>query len=124
MKSIRSTLSNLKRLAVVACVCALMLFSNVLPAYSGNVPPYDTGSSVTKGEDKLLDIEEGAQKTVNRSLDLLDPDNVQKKANEGSNEVQGAADIDKQYTPENTKGGGTSVEESLKNALEGVTGKK
>lgn len=130
MKSIRFNLSALwrsVRLFVAGCVCALILLSNALPAYSLPNPfaPKDPpqASSPTKGEDKLLGIEEGAQKTVNRSQDLLSGEEVIKRSNEGGlNEVQGAADIDKMKRPSNSQG--ETIEGILEEKLEKATGQK
>jgi hypothetical protein len=132
MTSIRFTLSALWRslsLVVAAFACAFVLFSNVTPAYSLPNPfapdkPAQTSDS-TKGEDQLLGIEEGAQKTAIRQgdQDLLSGDKVIQKSNEGRlNEVQGAADIDKMKNPGNTKA--ESVEEIIGERLEEVTGQK
>lgn len=132
MTSIRFTLSALWRslsIAVVAFACGLILFSNVMPAYS--LPnPFAPDKSTqatdpTKGEDQLLGIEEGAQKTAIRQgdQDLLSGAKVTKKSNEGRlNEVQGAADIDKMKNPGNTQA--ESVEEIIGERLEEVTGQK
>lgn len=129
MNSIRFNLSALwrsVRLFVAACACAVVLFSNALPAYSFPNPfaPSDAAqtSSPTEGEDQLLDIEESAQKTVNRSQDLLSGDEVKRKSNEGLNEVQGAADIDKMKRPSNSQG--ETVEGILEDKLEAATGQK
>jgi hypothetical protein len=132
MTSIRFTLSAVWRslsLVVAAFACAFVLFSNVTPAYSLPNPfaqdkPAPT-SDVTKGEDQLLGIEEGAQKTAIRQgdQDLLSGEKVTQKSNEGRlNEVQGAADIDKMKNPGNTKV--ESVEEIIGERLEEVTGQK
>ena len=130
MKSFRFNLSALwgsLRLFVAACVCALILFSNIAPAYS--LPnPFATdkpaqASDPTKGEDKLLGIEEGAQKTVNRSQDLLSGKEVMKNSAAGQlNEVQGAADLDKMKRPSNSQG--ESIEEIIQDKLEDATGEK
>jgi hypothetical protein len=129
MKSIRFNLSALwrsLRLCVAACACALVLLSNATPAYSFPNPfaPDNAAqpSNPTKGEDKLQSIEEGAQKTVNRSQDLLSGKEVTKRSNEGINEVQGAADADKMKNPANSQS--ESVEDVLKDKLEAATGKK
>lgn len=128
MKSIRFNLSALwrsLRLLAIACVGVLMVFSNALPAYS--LPnPFASDKSAqtsnpTKGEDQLLGIEEGAQRTVNRSQDLLSGEVVRKKSQEGRiNEVQGAADIDKMKRPSNS--GGETIEGILQEKLEEATG--
>jgi hypothetical protein len=132
MTSIRFTLSALWRslsIAVAAFACAFILFSNVTPAYS--LPnPFASDKSTqpsnsTKGEDQLLGIEEGAQKTAIRQgdQDLLSGEKVIQKSNEGRlNEVQGAADINKMKNPGNTKA--ESVEEIIGERLEEVTGQK
>ena len=130
MKSFRFNLSALwgsLRLFVAACVCALILFSNIAPAYSLPNPFASDkpaqASDPTKGEDKLLGIEEGAQKTVNRSQDLLSGKEVMKNSAEGQlNEVQGAADLDKMKRPSNSQG--ESIEEIIQDKLEDATGEK
>lgn len=129
MKSVHFNLSALwrgLRLFVAGCACALILFSNALPAYS--LPNPFSGNNITessnptKGEDNLLDIEEGAQKTVNRSQDLLSGKEVMEKSNEGINEVQGAADADQMKRPSNSQG--ETIEGILEEKLEEATGQK
>ncbi len=134
MKFSRFNLSALwhsLRLVVAACACALMLFSNALPAYSlpnpfANDKPAQSSnptSDPTKGEDKLLGIEEGAQLVVNRSQDLLSGKEVIEKSNEGRiNEVQGAADVNQMKRPSNSQS--ESVEGIIQEKLEEATGQK
>jgi hypothetical protein len=110
-----------------------MLLSNALPAYS--LPnPFATDQSSDKsaqatdprkGEDQLLGIEAGAQKTAVREQDqdLLSGKNVTEKSNEGRlNEVQGAADIEKMKNPSNS--GAQTIEGILKDKLEAASGQK
>ena len=132
MKSIQINLSALwrsLRLFVATCVCALMLFSNAMPAYSLPNPFAKNKADQTKtvetskptqGEEQLRGIELGAQKAVNRSQDLLSADEVTKKSNEGLNEVQGAADLNKMKRPSNSQG--ETIEGILQNKLEKTTG--
>jgi hypothetical protein len=135
MKNTRFNLSalwNSVRLVVVGFACALMLFSNALPAYSlPSLPnPFaqdksEQPSSPTKGEDQLLGIEGGAQKSVIRQgdQDLLSGKNVIEKSNEARlNEVQGSADIEKMKNPSNS--GGETIEGILQERLEEATGQK
>ena len=135
MKSIRFNLSALwrsMRVVLAALVGALILFSNTTPAYSLEIPnPFANNdkpaqaSNPTKGEDKLLGIEEGAQKTAIRQgdQDLLSGKRVIEKSNEGRlNEVQGAADIDKMKNPRNSEG--ETIEGILQDKLEGISGEK
>ncbi|MBW4576219.1 MAG: low temperature-induced protein [Aphanothece sp. CMT-3BRIN-NPC111] len=118
MKSLRFNFSALLRpvrLLLATCVCALLLFSQVMPAYSS------PNSNPTSGEANLLDIERKSQEAV-----LADPysrEKTQTEANKGLNEIQGDSNIEQMKRPENTPGG-KSVEDKLKNALEGVTGNK
>jgi hypothetical protein len=132
MKNTRLNLSalwNSVRLVVVGFACALMLFSNALPAYSLPNPfaqdKSEQSSSPTKGEDQLLGIEEGAQKSAIRQddQDLLSGKNVIEKSNEGRlNEVQGSADIEKMKNPSNS--GGETIEGILQERLEDATNQK
>jgi len=116
MKSIHSSLSALVRplrFLFAACVCALLVFSYVTPAYSAT-------SSPTSGEANLLDIERKSQEAV-----LKDPYSLketQAEANKGLNEIQGDSDIDKMKRPENTRGA-KSVEQKIETALEKIQDK-
>lgn len=133
MKSIGLKLSALwrsLRLFVAAFAFAAILFSNATPAYSIELPnPFASdkpaqATDPTKGEDKLLGIEEGAQKTAIREgdQDLLSGKKVMEKSAEGRiNEVQGAADIEKMKSPANSQG--ETIEGILQDKLEGATGK-
>ncbi|HEY9669277.1 MAG TPA: hypothetical protein V6C91_20870 [Coleofasciculaceae cyanobacterium] len=134
MKSIRFSLSAVwrsLRLVVAAAVGALILFSNATPAYSLDIPnPFAGDKSAaqttnpTKGEDKLLGVEEGAQKAAIREgdRDLLSREQVMKKSAEGINEVQGAADIEKMKRPSNSQG--ETIEGILRERLEDATGQQ
>ena len=122
MRSIKLKLSALRpiRLLLAAFACAFLVFSTALPAYSDTPQPTGIQKSPTQGESNLLDIEKEAQEAV-----LKDPysrEETQYKANQGLNEVQGAADLDKMKRPENSQGA-TSVEDKVKNALEKATGR-
>lgn len=122
MPSIRFNLSALRpvRFLVAACVCAFLVFSYAVPAYSAPVNPTGNKTAPQQGESQLLGIEREAQEAVLKKP--YSREETQSKANEGLNELQGTADIDKMSRPENSQGA-TSVEEKLKNVLESVTGK-
>lgn len=121
MHSIRfkSTL-RLARFLVAVCVCTLLLFSHPFPAYSAPVNPTGTQNAPDEGESQLLQIEREAQEAVIK--DPYSREETQYKANQGLNEIQGAADLDKMKRPENSQGA-TSVEDKVKNALEKATGR-
>ncbi|MEH2224323.1 hypothetical protein [Nostoc sp.] len=118
MKTIASVLSIFRpvRFLVVAFTCALVLFSNAFPAFA--IDSYQSDS--TEGTTQLLDIQRKTDEAAKEPPQGLKQ--VQKESNKGLNEVQGAADIDKQKSPENSQGA-TSVEEKAKNLLEKITGK-
>lgn len=117
MKSLSFNLSALLRpvrLLLATCVCALLVFSQVLPAYSS------PNSNPTSGEANLLDIERKSQEAV-----LADPysrEKTQTEANKGLNEIQGDSDINKMKRPENTRGA-KSVEQKIETALEKIQDK-
>ncbi|MFN6516646.1 MAG: hypothetical protein RMY29_019370 [Nostoc sp. CreGUA01] len=118
MKVIASVLSILRpvRFLVVAFTCALLLLSSAFPAFA--IDSYQ--SKPTEGETQLLDIQRETDKAARKPPIGLEE--TQRKSNEGLNEVQGAADIDKQKRPENSQSA-TTVEENVKNLLDKVTGK-
>ncbi|MHC5761246.1 hypothetical protein [Nostoc sp.] len=118
MKIVASVLSMLRpvRFLVVAFTCALVLLSNAFPAFA--IDSYQ--SNPTEGTTQLLDIQRKTDEAAKEPPQGLKK--VQKESNKGLNEVQGAADIDKQKRPENSEGA-TSVEENVKNLLDKVTGK-
>ncbi len=123
MRSIRFNLSALRpvRFLVAACVCALLVLSNAFPAYSDPVNITGNPTAPQQGETQLRSIEREAQEAV-----LKDPYSQEKtktKANEGLNEIQGAADVNEFSRPENSQGA-ISVEDKSKNFLEALTGKK
>ena len=115
MKFIASVLSPV-RFLVVAFTCALLLFSSAFPAFA--IDSYQ--SDPTEATTQLLDIQAKTDQAAKEPPEGLKK--TQKEANEGLNEVQGAADIDKQKRPENSQAA-TSVEENIKSVLEKVTGK-
>ncbi|MEH2110767.1 hypothetical protein [Nostoc sp.] len=118
MKIVASVLSMLRpvRFLVVAFTCALVLLSNAFPAFA--IDSYQ--SHPTEGTTQLLDIQRKTDEAAKEPPQGLKK--VQEESNKGLNEVQGAADIDKQKRPENSEGA-TSVEENVKNLLDKVTGK-
>lgn len=126
MPSIKFNWSALRpvRFLVAVCVSVFLVFSYAIPAYSQpkNVSPQPTSNPTApqQGESNLLEIEREAQEAV-----LEDPysrEKTQAKANEGLNELQGTADVDKMKRPENSAA--SSVEDKSKDFLEGFTGRK
>ena len=121
MRSVRFNLSALRpvRILFAICVSALLVFSQALPAFSAPVNPTGSSTAPQQGEAQLRGIEREAQKAaIDKPYSRKE---TQSKAQEGLNEIQGAADINKMSRPENAEA--TSVEDKLKNALESVTGR-
>ncbi len=104
------------RFLVVAFTCALVFFSSAFPAAAVNNPT----SSLQDGTTQLLGTQKETDKVATEPpLGLKE---VQKKSNEGLNEVQGSADIEKQKTPANSQDA-TTVEDQIGNILNKATGK-
>ena len=122
MPSIRLPLSTLRpvRFLIAACICALLMLSHAVPAYSAPINPTGTKTAPQEGEAQLRGIEREAQEAV-----LKDPysrQEMQTKTSRGLNEVQGDADIDKMSRPENSQAA-SSVEDKVKQTLEAIKGK-
>lgn len=118
---IRSILSALRpiRILLAVCVCAVLAFAYTAPAFSAPVNPTASRTAPQEGEAQLRGIEKEAQKAV---IDKpYSREETQAKAQEGSNEIQGAADIESMKRPENSEA--TSVEDKAENFLDKLTGK-
>lgn len=102
------------RSLITLCVCALLVFSSAMPALAAR-------SGVTKGEEKLTGIEQEAQKMTKEQPQSRG--RTQAKANRGGvNEVQGSANAENMYRPDNIRGD-ASVEGKVQRSLEKATGK-
>lgn len=118
MKIFSVALSMLRpvRFLIVAFTCALLFLSSTVPAFA--ISSYQ--SEPTEATDQLLETQKATDEVAKSApLGLKE---VQKKSNEGLNEVQGAADINKQKRPANSQDS-SSVEGDIQNFLEKVTGK-
>lgn len=106
---------------LVAVICALVLFTNAYPALAiGSTP-----SRPSEGETRLNGILKESQDAI-RPENALDADEVRRKANEGLNEVQGAADLNQMNRPENSRqatSAAEQVQQALGKAVDKVTGK-
>lgn len=102
---------------VIAFTCALIFLSSTIPTFA--IESYQ--SEPTEGTTQLLETQRKTDEVAKSPPATLKE--VQKKSNEGLNEVQGAADIEKMKRPENSQSA-TSVEDEVKSFLEKVTGNK
>jgi len=112
MKLIRFNLPTLRlvRLLFAVCVSTLLIFSSAFPAFadaSGDQPKKG-------GEANLLGIEHKAGDIAREPPMSLEK--TQAEANQGLNEIQGAADADKMKNPENSSA--PSVEGNVQGKLE------
>lgn len=115
MKNIASGLSVV-RFVIVAITCALLFFSNAVPATAVSSPKSDTKEATTQ----LLETQKKTDEITKEAPPTLKK--VQEESNEGLNEVQGAADKEKMKRPDNSQGA-ESVEDEIKGFLDKVTGK-
>ena len=119
VSSIKVYKSRLVRVFAAIVLCVAVLFSATAPAFAASGMT-GSQSSVHKGEAKLDKIYEESEDALrNPPLSL---EQVRDKANEGLNEVQGAADAKKMNRPSNSQAA-SSIEERIENALEKVTDK-
>ncbi|MBW4625460.1 MAG: hypothetical protein KME49_08140 [Brasilonema octagenarum HA4186-MV1] len=119
MKNISFGLSVLRpvRFLIVVFTCALLIFSNAFPAAAIGTKQ----SSPQKATDQLLETQKETDKaTAKPPLGL---EETTRKANEGLNEVQGAADLNKMNRPENSQSA-VSAEDKVESFLEKITGNK
>ncbi|GAB4383099.1 MAG: hypothetical protein Kow00121_44400 [Elainellaceae cyanobacterium] len=113
---INSMILRSVRVLVVAFACAMLFFTNALPAAAISSTP----SNYSKGEEPLDKIFEDSQDVTDSPP--MSMEETQQRANEGINEIQGASDRERMYTPENSEG--TTAKDQAQNVLERITGKK
>lgn len=99
------------RVLIIAFTCAILFFANAFPAVAATSDPRE-------GEVGLKSIQAETDTVAKEApLGLKE---TQKKAEEGINEVQGAADKEKMKTPENADA--TSFEEQVKEGYKNLFG--
>jgi hypothetical protein len=114
----RFNLSNLRpvRFLLAAFVATLLFFTNAFPALAISSSP----SNPRSGEAPINTIFEKSEDVL--KAEPRTQDELQSEANEGINEIQGAADADKMSTPGNSQDAVTAKEQ-VEHALERITGK-
>lgn len=121
MSYIRTQMGRLARVVLVVTVCAFMLFNAALPAYAAGSSKATIGSSrsqPTEGEAPLNNIFERSEDVLKAEPRTMDE--LQKTADRGINEIQGAADYDKMSRPENSQDA-ESVPDQIKRAFDNLT---
>ncbi len=113
MKFIANIVSAIRpvRLLVASLMCAVLFFANIGSAQAANVPK----SKPTDGVDRLQKIDDDAYKNIDDPAMSLEE--VQKRSQNGLNEIQGDADKDKMYTSKSSK---PPVAEKLEKALDKI----
>ncbi|MEM9923275.1 MAG: hypothetical protein AAF915_05890 [Cyanobacteria bacterium P01_D01_bin.50] len=104
------------RVVITGLLCVTLLFSNALPATAIGA----NKSAPTEGTDQLKEIEKEARKVGNPNAEPRSLQATQAKAEKGLNAVQGDADKDKMYRPDNSEA--TTVKEEVKGFLGNITG--
>lgn len=97
------------RILLTVVVCSLLFVVNVLPVAAASNPK--------SGEAPLSGIQKEADQTIKGNPPELKE--TQTKANEGLNEVQGAANREKMVTPDEAENAET-VEDDIKEGLRGL----
>ncbi|MEC4881228.1 MAG: hypothetical protein SAL70_07735 [Scytonema sp. PMC 1070.18] len=104
------------RFLMVAITCALLFFSNVVPAFA--IESYQ--SQPEEATTQLLETQRETDK-ASAKPPLSAEEQIEKTKGGGLNEIQGTADIEKMKRPENSQAA-TTVEDEVKNLLNKVTG--
>ncbi len=113
MKFIANIVSSIRplRFLVAGLMCTMLFFASMTPAQAASVAK----SKTTDGIDRLQKIDDDAQKNIDDPAMSLDE--VQKRSQNGLNEIQGAADKDKMYTSKSSK---PPVAEKIEKALDKI----
>jgi hypothetical protein len=120
MKNFTSSILRTIRTALVAFSLALVIFTNVSPAFA--IESYQ--SNPREGETQLLETQKLTDEVSRYAPGNPNTEQTQERTkNGGLNEIQGTADIDQMKRPENSTEA-VSVEDEINNLLGKVTGKK
>jgi hypothetical protein len=113
MKLITNLISTVRpvRFLLTAFTCTILFFSTVNPAFASYTPM----SKPTDGTTQLNKIDDKAQQEIdNPAMDIKE---IEKRAKNGLNEVQGAADKGKMYTSTSSK---PTIAQKIEKALDKV----
>ena len=100
------------RLIFNALICTILFLATVTPAQAGMM----SKSKPTDGTTQLNKIDDKAQKTIdNPAMDL---EEIEKRSQNGLNEVQGSADKNKMYKSDSSE---PAIGNKIEKALDKVT---
>jgi len=101
----------------IAATCAFVLFVNATPAFAFG----GSNSQPEKGTEQLDSVQKMSEDAITKGSknDMSNMRNVSKNAEEGLNEVQGAADKEDMISTNSANG--ETIEDHIEEALEGIT---
>jgi hypothetical protein len=105
---------SLARVLVATFACALLVFTAASPALAFG----SSNSNPQQGTAQMNELQETSKRAV--KAEPRDRAEMQQKAEEGINEVQGSANREQMYSSKKSQA--TSVRKQVENALEDVTG--
>lgn len=114
MKFITNIISAIRpvRFLFTALICTILFFASVTPAQAGYMPK----SKPSEGTTQLNKIDDKAQQEIdNPAMNL---EEIEKRAQNGLNEVQGSADKGKMYTSKSSE---PVIGKKIEKALDKVT---
>jgi hypothetical protein len=109
--------TRVMRFLVTVTLCMVMIFSFTANAFAASGMTSNP-SSPKQGEAKLDEVYGKSEDALRNPP--LSARQVESEANKGVNEVQGAADLEKMKSPENS-GEATTVEEQVEKVLDKAT---
>ena len=112
MKFITNIISAIRpvRFLFTALICTILFFASVTPAQAGYMPKPSEGTT------QLNKIDDKAQQEIdNPAMNL---EEIEKRAQNGLNEVQGSADKGKMYTSKSSE---PVIGKKIEKALDKVT---
>jgi signal transduction histidine kinase len=105
---------SLTRVLVAAFACVLLVFTAASPALAFG----GSNSDPQQGTAQMNELQETSKRAV--KAEPRDRAEMQRKAQDGINEVQGSANREQMYSSNQSQA--TSVRKQIENALEDVTG--
>ena len=115
MKIITKTISAIRpvRFLFTVLICTILFVANVVPAQAGMM---SSKSKPTDGTTQLNKIDQKAQQEIdNPAMNL---EEIEKRSQNGLNEVQGSADKNKMYTSNSSE---PAIGKKIEKALDRIT---
>jgi hypothetical protein len=120
-KRLNGAAMRIARAIAVVFTCALLFMANLAPANAAPMNNAGTNSDLTKGSERLDDVQKKSEEILRNPPMSLD--RVVDESNKGLNEVQGDADVQDMNRPSNSQQA-TSIQDKAEQVLEKVKGEK